>query len=192
MIVSQRWKAERDSAPIGTLGCPKKERALHVQMCAKAFFEFSQCSLRQKTNFFLFSCLLFYEWAIGNLCVCSPASACMGHCVWVMICLACHRWIDMAEGLHGGLHIYRVDLTRALPFLFWINKSVFFIQLLLALLELIIAYPFWIQGAAGMFSFGPLPQLSISTPPKWLIVEGGSGYEKRKKCFNHVHSSGDI
>lgn len=63
----------------------------------------------------------------------------------------------MAEGLHGGLHIYRVDLTRALPFLVWINKSVFYIQLLLALLELIIAYPFGYKGPLECFPLAPSP-----------------------------------
>ena len=55
------------------------------------------------------------------------------------------------------LQAYRVDLSGAWMFQPWINKSAFFIQLPLALLELIIAYPFWLQGAIGMFSFALLP-----------------------------------
>lgn len=160
MILTQRWKAVSDSVPIRTLEHPKKS----LQMCAKTLSSANGVWGRKPT-FFCLPVSFFYEWAMGNMRVCSAPCSCMGHCVWVMICLACHRWIDVAERLRGGLRIYRVDLTRGLPFLFWINKSVFFIQLLLALLELIIAYPFWLQGAAGMFSFVPLPHYS-STPPQ--------------------------
>ncbi len=157
MIMSQRWKAgERDSAPIGTLGCPKKNELCISRCVPRLFLSSANAVWGRKTNIFCLPVSLLWMGNRKTMCVCSPPSSCMGHCVWVMICLACHRWIDMAEGLHGGLHIYRVDLTRALPFLFWINKSVFFIQLLLALLELIIAYPFWLQGAAGM-SLAPSP-----------------------------------
>lgn len=46
----------------------------------------------------------------------------------------------------------------------------FFIQLPLALLELIIAHPFWLQGAVGMFSFAPHPSQHHHCS-KWLIME---------------------
>jgi len=93
MIKGHRWKAERDSALIEKKR--KKERALHLQMCAKALLSSANAVSGRKTTFFVFLSTFFYEWAMGNVCVCSPPSSCMGHCVWVMICLACHRWINM-------------------------------------------------------------------------------------------------
>lgn len=115
---SEMESREWDSVPIGTFGCLKKKNEPCISRCVPRLYWVQPMQSEAENQHFLSSCLLFYEWAMGNVCVCSPPSSCMGHCVWVMICLACHRWINMAKSLRGGLHIYRVDLTRVLPFLF--------------------------------------------------------------------------
>lgn len=88
--------------------------------------------------------------------------------VWVMICLACHRWVGSVEGC--------TLVTRRSPHATWWTSFTMpllkkqFIQLPLALLELIIAHPFWLQGAVGMYSFAPHPSQHHHCF-KWLIME---------------------
>ncbi len=138
-------------------------------------------------NFFVF--LSPFLW-MGNRkrvrlqpCVLLYGSLCVGYDLFSMSQMNWHGWgaARRSPHLQGGL-----DKSFAIPIL---DKQVSFLHSATARppgTNYSISF-LDTRGRWNVFLCPPPPP-----PSKWLIVEGGSGYEKRKKCFNHVHSSGDI
>lgn len=105
--------------------------------------------------------------------VCTPPYSCMGHCVWLVICLACHAWWH-SEDVHIGrmavsTHNF-VDKSFALPLL---NKQV-------SVLHSATARPPGTNYSISFLATRGCWNVFLCPHPsqhhhcsKWLIMEGG-------------------
>lgn len=79
---SEMESRERDSAPIGTFDVHSPfTNDGWFSRCVPRLYWVQPMQSEAENQHFLSSCLLFYEWAMGNVCVCS-----FGPLVWVIVC----------------------------------------------------------------------------------------------------------